>query len=205
MLTQGLALELRSLGRLAPMTAARPLVLALALAGCSSPLLPQEGDTQPAPVYPNGPYGASEGEVVANIELLDLEGHPQKLASLYRGEAKVVVLYLAATWCFTCGPEIAWLNEKTKQPDTRVTARVVVVENQHLAPAQVDDGQEFRDHYQPTFPTLVDPSGATMPYRPAGAIPLNLVIRTDRMQIVLSTASFDPAALDQAITNALEN
>ena len=42
----------------------------------------------------------------------------------------MALLYVTATWCFTRGPEIRWLNARIAAGDHRVNPVVVVVEDE---------------------------------------------------------------------------
>ncbi len=176
-------------------------ILALAL------LLPVAcSETEDAPAtsssYPEGPYGSLVGDTLPNFTLHDLQDQRWNSGALHAGDAEVAILYLTANWCFTCGPEVEWLNERMGT-DKRVVGVAIVMENEHMALASPEDGVKFRDRYQPRFPVLVDPEGVVQPLRRSEAIPLNLVVRTDTMKIVARLETFDRTALEQSITAAI--
>ena len=153
-----------------------------------------------APGYPAGPYGSAVGSTLDNYTLVDLEGASVSVDDLRT--TPVALFYLTATWCFTCGPETAWLNEQLpSRPE--VSANAIVFQNRDYAAPGPEDGVYFRDTNEPVFPVLVDSaqefSGDVTP----DVIPLNLVVRTDTMEIVHRSFGFDPDTLDAALRTAL--
>lgn len=177
------------------------------LAACGTEAETVEPPPPPPPVpptYPVGPYGAEVGDVIENLGLTDLAGAPSDLEPFYQSDAKVLLLYMAATWCFTCGPEIDWLNERIEAEAGALDAAVIVVEDHRFERPAAEDGIAFRDRYGVRFATLVDADGVTEPYRAFGAIPLNIVLRTKDMTIAHRTEGFDPDALGPALRMILE-
>ena len=162
------------------------------------------GQPSPPPDYPPGPYGVGVGDVIDNLALFDLEGRAYDLEATHKGPAKVALLYITATWCFTCGPEIDWLNGRLPASDGDITALAVVVQNPRYEPAQGADGIAFRDAYGVRFETVVDTDDVTGPYRSFAAIPLNIIVRTADMKITYRAEGFDEAALEQALRGVLE-
>ncbi len=154
-------------------------------------------------VYPGPPYGEGVGDTLDNLAMLDLDGEPFEIASLYGGRPSVVVLYVTATWCFTCGPEIAWLNDELpRRPE--LGALAVVVQDIDFQPATPEDGRLFREEWDVQFPVVVDSEAVTEPLRRSNAIPLNVLVRTADMTIVHRSEGFDEAALEAAIDAASE-
>lgn len=132
------------------------------------------------PAYPVGPYGSSVGDTVENLQLYDLSGRAFTLDEIHQSEAEVVLLYLAATWCFTCGPEIEWLNEEARARPM-FDAYVIVLQNTDFEPATPADGETFRREYDPQIAVLVDQEQRLAPFLLSDAIPLNIVLRTDQI------------------------
>jgi len=140
---------------------------------------------------------------VENLQVYDLDGEPFLLGEQYGSSTPVVIIYLAASWCFTCGPEIAWLNEQaTARPE--LAAYVVVLQNEDFETPQSEDGRRFRDGYDARIPVLVDTDRRFEPLLLSAAIPLNILVRTDRMEIMHRSEGFDSGLLDEAIQTVLE-
>lgn len=153
--------------------------------------------------YPEGPYGTGVGDIIQNLRLSGLDGSEYRLASVYESPDAVAVLYITATWCFTSGPEITWLNGEVAA-NKGITALTVVVENETYEAASVADGVAFRDAFGVEFPTVVDTNEVMLAYREAAAIPLNLIVRKRDMRIVHRAQGFEQSSLEQAISTILQ-
>ena len=179
-----------------------PTALLLALAmlgapGCSSESDGSVGD-QPL-AYPSGPYGFEQDDVIANITLRTAEGEPVTLGSFQQGSVRAVLLYVTATWCFTCGPEIGWLNSYGPRLDGDLASMSVLLQNQAFEDATAEDAIEFGEGYGSEFSTLLDPDGELDVFREEAFIPLNILVDTSTMRITLRKTGFDEPLLDGAI------
>ena len=182
------------------------MALALAAFGCSAD--PKDGDgtdDPPRAAYPDGPYGLEQGDVIDALELVDVAGDPVALRMFHGGPAGALLLYVTATWCFTCGPEIGWLNDYAPRLDGDLVAMSVLLQNKEFKDATAADAVAFSEGYGAQFPTVLDPDGELDEVRQEAFIPLNLLIDTASMRITLRETGFDDEALDGAIRNILEN
>lgn len=152
--------------------------------------------------YPGGPYGSSVGATLENYSLVDLEGEPVVMDDLRT--TPVALFYLTATWCFTCGPETEWLNEQLPSRPELSAHAVVFQDADYMAPGP-DDGIFFRDENGAEFAVLVDSAQEFSGDLTPDVIPLNLVVRTDTMEIVHRSFGFDADMLDAAFAAALED
>lgn len=149
--------------------------------------------------YPPGPYGVSAGDTIANLRFTTLDGGPFELKTAYRGPARALLIYGTATWCFTCRQEVEWINTKIESGSLMPIA--VVIEDNSFARAGVDTAKQWSAAYHPQFRALIDPDGQLDAFRASGVIPVNIVIDTQTMRIVLKEYSYTPADLDAAIAS----
>lgn len=149
--------------------------------------------------YPVGPYGVAEGDTIANLAFAHLDGRRLALGGMYHGEKRALVLYATGTWCFSCKPEVAWLNGKIASGDSDVLPLAVVLEDNRYQRADAPTARRWADSLEVKFETVVDPSGALDSFRTSGVVPMNLVIDTRTMRIVYRQYEFDPKALDAAL------
>lgn len=181
------------------------LIISASVAGCAS------GDDStsiseeaPPAAYPDGPYGLEQDDVIGDLQLVNTDGETVALKTFHQGEAGALLLYVTATWCFTCGPEIGWLNDYAPRVDGDLVAMSVLLQNKQFEDATAADALEFSDGYGAQFPTVLDPSGELDVFREEAFVPLNLLIDTDSMRITLRETGFDEASLDGAISGILE-
>lgn len=167
--------------------------------GCSSDDADAGSVGQGADNYPDGPYGFEQGDVIPNMTLRTIDGEAVILDAFHGGPAPAALLYVTATWCFTCGPEIAWLNDYAPRVDGALRAMSVLLQNKQFDNATAADAQEFSDGYGSVFPTLLDPDGELDVFRDQAFIPLNVLVDTTTMRITLRRTGFDQTSLDQAI------
>lgn len=173
-------------------------MLGLAAMGCSDG--PESSATAgDPPGYPPGPYGVEEGDTIADFQLETSTGDSFALSSLYRADAEVAVLYVTATWCFTCGPEIDWLNDYPPRVSGRIVAMSVLLQNRAFEDATAADAAQYAEEYGPLFATLLDPHGDLDVFRGGNLIPLNLVIDTRAMRITHRAYGFDRTSMEQAV------
>ncbi|MBN4050152.1 redoxin domain-containing protein [Desulfobulbus sp. AH-315-M07] len=172
--------------------------------GCSSETAQTAGSPDPGSPYPGGPYGFEQGAVIGNLQLETPAGDTFSLDSLYDGDGKAALLYVTATWCFTCGPEIDWLNDYAPRVDGRLDAMSVVLQNKQFQDATAEDAAQFDQGYGPVFATLLDPNGALDVFREEAFIPLNVLIDTATMRITYRAVGFSKPTLTQEIDEILE-
>lgn len=147
-------------------------------------------------------YGGEVGQVLPELKLLGLDGQAYSTSQLRDEGQEIGLLYVTATWCFTCGPEIDWINERLAEGDLAFAPLTIVVEDEVYAPAGVEAGQAFVQTYGPEFRTVADPDQVMSPYRDANAIPLNLVLELATMKILHRSQGFTEEDLRAAIEGA---
>ncbi len=181
------------------------LFISASFAGCAADEESRSGgDTALPPAYPDGPYGLEQDDVIGDLQLVNTDGETVALNTFHQGEAAALLLYVTATWCFTCGPEIDWLNDYAPRVDGDLVAMSVLLQNKQFEDATAADALEFSEGYGAQFPTVLDPHGELDVFREEAFIPLNLLVDTDSMRITLRETGFDEASLDGAIGSILE-
>ncbi len=156
-----------------------------------------------SPGYPPGPYGVNAGEIIENIQLTTLEGTPYELKSIHQagtqGSARAAVLYVTATWCFSCRPAVDWINQKVASSGGSVVAVAVVLEDKQYQPADVATGREFAEGYGVKFPTMIDPARQLDKYRASGVIPLTVIIDPAAMRITYREFGFNASTVEREV------
>jgi thiol-disulfide isomerase/thioredoxin len=148
--------------------------------------------------YPCGPYGLTQGTVIANLSLpgkRDLNGDgspvddpPQtlQLSDYFHNQAqRGVVLSLAAEWCVPCRNEQPTLLSLYDRYKSSLGFLEAVVQDQLGNPAPSTIADNWATAYKIPFDIAGDPDKVLAPYYDVNSMPVQMVIRTRDMTIVL--------------------
>lgn len=144
--------------------------------------------------YPAGPYGYTNGEIMADFALPDCDGKTIRLSDLF-GEAKAILINHSAGWCSICRVETDAKMEQWYQDlkDLDVMILQPLFETNSFAPANEAFCKAWRDQYGLTYPVLIDADNYFLDYYPSiqnGGVttptPLNIILDRDmRIQYLL--------------------
>ena|SRR5579871_888060 len=150
--------------------------------------------------YPSGPYGYSQGSVVADLELTgqhDTNGNglidpadtiaPIHFADYYGGKTKVLVVMVAAGWCGPCKMEQPglvqlWNAYQSSNPG-EVAFLEAIIQNPAGQPSDMVFVDQWAKTYQIPFDMAADPTVALGPYYNIAAFPMQMVLQTKDMTI----------------------
>lgn len=178
-----------------------PLLLPFAvLIGCAT-----EGSRDvvdaPRDVYPAGPFGTAEGDVVRNHVFTRADGAPLALQEVRAdADAQLLLLVTAAEWCTACveeQPELQQLHQRHGAGGLRIV--VGVFEDTEFAPATATDAAEWQRDHGLSFPVVADPQFELRDYYDAALSPMNMVVRLGPMTIERVTTGRDPLLLESLI------
>jgi hypothetical protein len=209
---------------------ARPSVcaaLALLLAsacGTNTPHIPPEllgggGAGCTAPQYPSGPYGAEQGERIANACFQGFRNPangnhgPDALETLAFSDyydptgsqgIELVLINTAAIWCSACRTEHQTLSAKNDQYAPR-GLRILSTLFQDAArnPATPDNLKNWVETFDSSYAMALDPDYQLGAYAPAETAPLNLVVDARTMTIELKLLGDQDSVLWPFIDAAL--
>ena len=197
------------------------------------PTVDAEPDQPKQAAYPAGPYGTSEGSVIANIEwqgYADKDFHchaktsahkmdlttPQRisLADFYSPpncpdkKKRVLWIIVSAGWCGPCWKEVqstqdAWEKD---QIDPRVAIVNAVYQTDKRAPAELPFAKLWakNNNFSLSFPVAADPDAKVRTYFVKPAIPFNMLIDLDTMKIFFRQSGENLPAVGKAISNHLK-
>lgn len=145
-------------------------------------------------VYPEGPYGKKEGEVLADLAFTSADDSPHSLGQIFADEKnRVLLLTSVAGWCVPCideQPKLAGLHQEFASRGLVVMA--AMFEDADLQPATTAQVRDWKAKYKLPYSMVLDSSFALGPYYYTPRTPpLNILVDVDDMKILKITAGFD--------------
>ena len=146
----------------------------------------------PRDQYPAGPFGTSEGTLIADHSFSTTENAPVSMRS-WRSDASKTLLLVStgAGWCSACReeqPKLVDLHNKYKDQGLVVT--VAIFEDGNSNPATQQVAQSWKEQYSLPFDVVLDPSTAASPggqfgaYYDASLAPMNMIVDLRSMEIL---------------------
>lgn len=179
-----------------------------------------QGDAYPAP-----PYGGEVGDVARNV-CFDAWSDPRAaefdpaalrrvcLADFYRSDAaehRLLLINTAAIWCQACQTEYAGsgsrrsLNEEVRArwPDG-LRALGGLFQDAAGRPASRQDAARWAQTFDVSFPFGVDPDFVLGAFANPELQPMNMLVDTTNMRILLKLQTDDPETLWQTVDEFLK-
>jgi thiol-disulfide isomerase/thioredoxin len=190
----------RDLLRTARMRTAILVPLLVGLVGCAADASDSRADV-PRDVYPAGPYGVNEGDVVVDHVFLTVDGGTMSLQDVRADErAQLLLVATAAGWCAACieeQPSLQALHETHGASGLRVMT--AVFQDSELRPATPELAGEWQEGV--AFDVVADPELSLGAYYDTALTPMNMIVDAATMEIVRIGVGFDESAI-QAIVEA---
>ncbi len=195
------------------------LAFALLGLGCGSSMKgggDDAGACATAAQYPCGPYGATQGSVVADLMLSgrrddNMSGSPldDAVRDIHFGDyfrdknVKVLVVLTAAEWCGPCKMEQPSLvslygDYASASPGKVAFLESIVQDNAGNVAAQANV-DTWTMAYKIPFDMAADPSQALAPYYNVSTFPMQMIIRTSDMTIAWQNNGLAGAQLKSQI------
>ncbi len=179
------------------------LLLLAPLVSCDEGALDPEDSSlaPPREGYPAGPYGTSEGAVMADATFVNPDGSAFSLRELYAdGANKLILLSTAAGWCTACIEEAPKLQQWHESHGERGLAVVVAYfEDASFNPATAESAGRWQTRHQLSHRVVADPSFLMAGYYDARLTPLNMIIEVETMEILWMTTGWDGATAEAII------
>ena len=163
--------------------------------------------------YPGAPYGYGIGAIIEDFSLegyIDDDGDGDlfneaarqiALNEFFQGEdldAKIILINVGAGWCPYCQDEMRYLTgvyDSYYAKGARVYS--VVVQDDSENTADLAFAQTWANRFGSKMPITIDPTDLLGPYYPEAALPLNVYINAETMQIVDSYVGFSQESTAQ--------
>lgn len=177
-----------------------PLLPLALLIGCATEGTSDVVDV-PRDVYPAGPFGTAEGDVIRNHVFTAADGTALALQEVRADDdAQLLLLVTAAGWCTACieeQPELQQLYQRRDADGLRIV--VGVFEDAEFAPATAADAAEWQRDHALSFPVVADPQFELHDYYDAALSPMNMLVRLGPMTIERVSTGRDPLLLESMI------
>ncbi|MCA9668139.1 MAG: hypothetical protein KC503_21220 [Myxococcales bacterium] len=179
--------------------------------------------------YPAGPFGTDKGDVIANMQFFGFKDPntycklekdlsldvtqkvPMSFADFHNrvcdGSGKLAKpkqllwVMVSAGWCGPCIQEIRELGKIIDSGgiDERVAFVDILFENDDHKPATEDFAKKWADTLGLKFPLLLDPTFQMGAYFDRQAVPFNMLVDLDTMQVYFSITGAAFATLGQQV------
>ncbi|MBL92499.1 MAG: hypothetical protein CMH56_11910 [Myxococcales bacterium] len=183
--------------------------LIFVLSACGTPAGDDAGDTG-APVdrsvYPEGPYGATEGSVVTNHKLITAEDGEFYLGADIRENTdnKLLLISSGAIWCLACQEEQPKLEELYSEYNSQgLEILEVIFQDLEGNPGNAGDAQAWLDEFQVSFPVVADGDAQFDQYQDPSLAPLLMLIDLDTMTILKKSSGFQESLFTALIQSRL--
>lgn len=179
---------------------ALPLLLLAAAAGCADEEAPACGSAtaSPRPAYPDGPFGLTAGDHLANLSFAKPDGSGSlDLQSLRAaGDKRLLLVATSAGWCTACIQEQPELNRLYETyGDCGLEILLSVFEDQDTNPATPALAAQWKETYGNLFPVVADAPFVWKDYYDENYTPMVMFVDLDTMEILsISTGQVDAAA-----------
>lgn len=183
-----------------PRCAALVLLLATGLCGCG-PAADDDDKIGDRSSYPSGPYGESEGSVIADLSFAAPDGASITLADLHADpEVKVILLATAAGWCTACIEEQSALQDLFDRYGARgLRVLVTLFEDRDFQPADAALAAAWKEEHALTFDVVADATFQLGAFYDSSLTPMNMLVDVDGMEILRITTGWDPDVIEGII------
>ena len=193
------------------------------ISGCGEPSRIDEpgktiGSLQHDPNYPEGPYGYSIDNVIADFKLfgrVDVNASgdvtDDKPVDLWLSDLrkdkdgnlnKVIVVTASAEWCGPCNaeqPDLVAMHDAYAKNNAGVVFLEALVEDKNHLPSDDATVGRWANKYGIPFALAMDPGMALQKYYDINAFPFGMVIRASDMKIVWQGNGAAPDSIKKTI------
>jgi hypothetical protein len=187
-----------------PRWAALVISLATGLWGCA-PAAGRDDGIGDRSSYPGGPYGKTEGAVIADLSFVEPDGAPISLADLHADpDVRVLLLVTAAGWCTACIEEQSALQELFARYGPRgLRVLVTLFEDRDFEPADAALAAAWKEEHALTIDVVADAPFQLGAFYDSSLTPMNMVVDVDDMEILRITTGWDPDVIEGIIAARL--
>ena len=183
------------------------LIFALCACGTTDS---NSGDTNSGPVdrtvYPEGPYGADEGPVVANHQLITASGGDYSIGADIRENTdnKLLLISSGAAWCTACIEEQPKLEEFYNEYNSQgLEILEVIFQDIEANPGTAEDAQAWIDEFGCSYPVVADGEAQFDQYQDPSLAPLIMLVELDTMTILKKSSGFQESLFEALIQSQL--
>lgn len=184
------------------------MVFLWAGAACGGTDATGNGDGLPAGMrtgYPGGPFGTSEGAVLANHEFVNPDGSKFSFADVHAEKKnKLLLLSTSAGWCTACIEEQPALKERhTRWSAKGLYILISLFEDAQFRAAGAELADKWQRQYDLPFKVVADPPFLLKEYYDETLTPMNMIVDVETMKILRITTGWDASAVDAILESKL--
>ena len=156
-------------------------------------------------VYPEGPFGVTEGSTIDNLDFVTSEGEAFDLNMIHSDEnKKLLLITTSAGWCSACIEEQPFLKETYENNVARGLEVVVTVfEDDQFQPADVELAADWKETHDLPFDVLADADQKFADYYDTALTPMNMFVDLDTMEIIKIGVGADRSLIESIVSSRL--
>jgi thiol-disulfide isomerase/thioredoxin len=165
----------------------------------------EDGEGSSGGLYPAGPYGVNEGEILQDLAFLLPEGDELRLSDIRNIDgAKILMVSTSAGWCTACIEEQPKLQSfyETYGPQG-LQVMVSLFEDQNYNPATHALAKQWQAQYDLDIWIVADPDFVWDAYYDSSLTPMNMIVRLEDMTILYLKTGFDESTVEAIIKASL--
>jgi len=154
-------------------------------------------------LYPAGPYGLAEGDIIQDLAFVLPDGGELRLSDIRNVPgAKLLMVSTSAGWCTACIEEQPKLQNfyEVYGPDG-LQVMVSLFEDINYNPATEGLAKQWKAQYDLDIWIVADPDFVWDAYYDSSLTPMNMIVRLEDMIILYLKTGFDESTVE-AIINA---
>jgi thiol-disulfide isomerase/thioredoxin len=160
-----------------------------------------DADIGPRDSYPSGPYGVTEGSIIAPLEFVNSDGTPFSFEEIYTdGSNQLLLIATTAGWCASCieeQPELQRLYENYGAEGLYVL--VSIFEKATFEPADSESAAQWKSQHKLGFTVVADPEFVFGDYYESSLTPMTMLVEVSSMKIIKLTTGWDPSMVQAVI------
>jgi thiol-disulfide isomerase/thioredoxin len=164
-----------------------------------------EASATPRESYPVAGTGATEGSVLADLELVRPDGQPLSFSEIHRdGANRLILITTAAGWCTACIKEQPALQElHDKYSNNGLFILVSIFEDGLFQAAQAANAEQWKRQFKLSFEVVADPEFKLGAYYNRDQTPMVMLVDACSMEILSLSTGWDPDLVESIVESRL--
>lgn len=151
--------------------------------------------------YPAGPYGTTEGSVLANHSFINADTSTISIGDIFKdSKNRLLLVSTSAGWCTACIDEQPALIERhNKHSASGLYIMISTFEDAMFKKATGAYAAQWKRQYNIPFTVVADGPFVFDAYYDSAQTPMNMLVDVDTMKILKILIGFDQVAVDAII------
>ena len=158
-------------------------------------------------MYPAGPYGKAESNIIANLAFKNPDDTDFDLNEIFADENnKLLLVSTSSGWCTSCIEEQAKLQARHVTWNSKgLYILLTTFEDQNFAAATPAYAGDWKEKYGLGYKVVADAPFLFQEYYDRSATPMVMLVDIDTMTILKIMTGFDADVVDSIIASALDS